>query len=449
MSKGKSKDRAIELRKGRSKWLHDVEREKKKAERRRVEQARYLKKPQGLRERYRSIPLRLMAERCAEQLSSDAVKAGRFQAPKNFSLHHNPQETLREIFKIAKYAKSSRPVLRINVDLRRVTQMDLAADSLLAIVLKEIKNECFNVRRSSIRGTYPSSSELQRELQEIGTIKVLMADPGRDNIEISLNEDVKVFRYRQTGSEIIRTLDASDTVESVTEKFANHVNRCLGTIGYELTEMGRRNLCDYVGEVLTNAQEHAGIKDWTIVGYLDVDAKIFKTAVINFGKSYEDTFVDLEEDSYAWCQVKGYLQRHADTAQKKYGLSKGSLLTVAALQGKVSSKNLSSADTRGQGTVAMIEFFQRIHDVCSGHNRFPTEMAVISGSTHITFDGLYRLKKDDRTGRDVIAFNGENDLRKLPDGKVVKTMPGVHFPGTIISINFPLTPKLQIREIES
>lgn len=440
--------RTIRLVQSRRRWLHDLKRKEKKED----ALARALMSAPDFREEirrgYQSAPLRLMAAKCSETLPSDAVVAGKMVAPRIFSLHENPQETLRTIFRIAKYAQSQRSQLRVSIDLGGVKKMDLAADSLLGIVLKEIKNECFGVRRAVIRGSYPRSEELRTEMTEVGTVKVLMSRPGQDNVELSFNEDIRVYRHRETGTEITRTYDASATVETVTGEFANHVNRCLNTIGLELNEIGLKNLCKYIGELLANAQEHAGITDWTIIGYLDTKSKVFKFSVINFGKSIEDTFTDLDPDSYTWKQIESYVYRHQNSALRKFGMRRGSLITVAALQGKVSSKNFTNENTRGQGTVAMIEFFQNIYDHCKGEGAVPAEMTLISGSTHISFDGRYRISQV-ASNRELIAFNANNDMNELPDGKVVRSMPGVSFPGTIITINFPLTERLQIREVEA
>ncbi|AWH48096.1 hypothetical protein C1925_02420 [Stenotrophomonas sp. SAU14A_NAIMI4_5] len=96
----------------------------------------------------------------------------------------------------------------------------------------------------------------------------------------------------------------------------------------------------------------------------------------------------------------------------------------------------------------MMEFFQRISDACSDEGTGDPEMVLVSGDTHIRFHRKYKMKKDEATGREIIAFNKENSTSELPDGELVRTMVGASFPGTLISINFPLSGKLQIREIE-
>ena len=47
----------------------------------------------------------------------------------------------------------------------------------------------------------------------------------------------------------------------------------------------------------------------------------------------------------------------------------------------------------------------------------------------------------DSEDRRIIAFNSENDLAIPPDRTHVKCLKGVEFPGTIVSIRFPLPEK--------
>jgi hypothetical protein len=64
-------------------------------------------------------------------------------------------------------------------------------------------------------------------------------------------------------------------------------------------------------------------------------------------------------------------------------------------------------------------------------------MAILSGNTHIMFDGAYKMKNDP-TGRQVIAFNQNNDLNEPPDDKYVTHLGKANFPGVIIGIRFPM-----------
>jgi hypothetical protein len=110
-----------------------------------------------------------------------------------------------------------------------------------------------------------------------------------------------------------------------------------------------------------------------------------------------------------------------------------SLWTLYALQEGVSRfRNTVGHIDRGNGTVKMIEFFS---ELASGR----PQMALISGRTHILFDGKYRISPIEVDGeiRKVIAFNNNNDLRERPDPDYVRTLRN-HFPGTLISLRFQL-----------
>jgi hypothetical protein len=115
------------------------------------------------------------------------------------------------------------------------------------------------------------------------------------------------------------------------------------------------------------------------------------------------------------------------------------LFTLIALQGNVSSKNQSVMDTRGNGSVELIEFFQRMYAECSGTSTGGAEMIVVSGQTSIRFDGTYKMAAN-AAGVKIIAFNAANDLTQAPDAKYVKQLAGSsRFPGTLIAIKFPLS----------
>ncbi len=196
----------------------------------------------------------------------------------------------------------------------------------------------------------------------------------------------------------------------------------------------------YLGEILANAEDHAGYLDWTVQGYLDntLDVPMCEIAIFNFGRSIAESLQSVDEHGYTWKQVSPYLDMH--TQRKLFGRTwrEEDLLTVIALQGNVSRLNTSEQTTRGQGTVELIDFFQRINDVCNGDTG-SARMAIVSGSTYILFDGTYRMEVQEEGAGKVIAFNSDNDLYQRPDPKFVKNLGDQRFPGTIISIKFPLS----------
>jgi hypothetical protein len=225
----------------------------------------------------------------------------------------------------------------------------------------------------------------------------------------------------------------------VLKEFVDYIDECLVEHGFKLRPEERARLLIYAGEILDNAEEHAGMREWSIVGYVDTDSEdhLCEIAIFNFGRSFAETFSSLSQNSYAYKEVAPYLDQHRRKGFFNTGWREEDLLTLVALQGHVSSKNTSSSTTRGQGTVDIIKFFQKVHLECVGTAGPCAEMAILSGKTHILFDGTYQMAPD-ASGRNVIAFNAQNDLSSKPDPKYVRNLGGDGFPGTVISIRFPM-----------
>lgn len=101
---------------------------------------------------------------------------------------------------------------------------------------------------------------------------------------------------------------------------------------------------------------------------------------------------------------------------------------------KISRFNSKADPDRGTGTIKFIQNFSILGKTFENDKPL---MTILSGNTHILFDGTYNLKSKIVRNKEipVIAFNKENDLRKRPDKKVVKLLKN-KFPGTIITVEF-------------
>ena len=111
------------------------------------------------------------------------------------------------------------------------------------------------------------------------------------------------------------------------------------------------------------------------------------------------------------------------------------LWTLFSLQHGISRLNSAQDETRGQGTIDLIDSFQKLgrkYDK-DGNIQKPI-MSITSGNINILFDGTYTIREDENNLK-VIAFNAENSLKNEPDEKYVKNI-GNYFPGTVISIKF-------------
>lgn len=154
-------------------------------------------------------------------------------------------------------------------------------------------------------------------------------------------------------------------------------------------------------------------------------------------KTIADTFNSLAPDSYTSAIIEPYIKLHEHKGFFNTEWERDDLLTLISIQGNISTKNLSKDGDRGQGTVEMIDFFQQVHSECAEKCKTHAKMSILSGKTHILFDGTH-LMSEDKNGRKTIAFNDENLLTEKPDRKYIKNLGEISFPGTIISIMFPL-----------
>lgn len=365
----------------------------------------------------------------------------RFVAPEIFSMMDNPSGTISALAEFA--MKLSMPRLRsVRIDLNKVKTYDLGANALLDILVEEVTVKARQTRRKiHWRGSYPADDDQRRLVRSLGVIKFLeLAHEYNSQDESSL---VEAFHDR--AKHYVRAVRANETDRKsrVTQRFADHINKCLGHINRQLQPAARKKLCDYVGEILDNAEEHAGMFDWTIQGYLDTSTTdlICEIAIFNFGQTIAGSLSALDQNSYTRKKVQPYLDAHSNSGIFSTGWKVDDLLTLIALQGSVSSKNFSDLDTRGNGTVDLITFFQKVTDECRTQpgGKKGARMTLVSGSTGILFDGKYEMiKLEDRPG--IIAFNSQNDLLIRPDPDYVKHLSGAPFPGTVLSIKFPLSP---------
>ncbi|WP_132375404.1 hypothetical protein [Paraburkholderia sp. BL9I2N2] len=363
----------------------------------------------------------------------------RVVVPPVFSIIDDPQRALRTILSFAKLVRTNK-IRNIEFDHSQMQTYDLAANAVLDIVASELALEA-RQRATKVRffGRYPLPAHLKRFIRCIGIVKQL--DIAHEVASSDEQNAVRVFDKRKRNYSEPDDPAQADFKSRVAEGFVDHINNCLSDHGRTLTPAAVQKLCVYIGEILGNAEDHAGFSDWTIQGYLDnsMDTPICEIAIFNFGTSIADTLMGLPQNSYTWKQISPYILMHRGAGFFRKGWRERDLLTLVALQGNVSSKNFSVEDTRGQGTVDLIEFFQKMYEECAKDSTEKAKMAILSGSTFILFDGKYRLSSGAPGHGKVIAFNAQNTLYKQPDSGYVRSLGSVQFPGTIISIRFPLS----------
>jgi hypothetical protein len=361
-----------------------------------------------------------------------------FGLPGSFSVMDAPEQTLAALSALA-HAMLFEGLARVHLDFGRLARYDLGANALLDVLVDELTTQAKRSRRR-IRweGNFPKDAAHARFVRALGVIKRLKIT--HEYPSTTEQEKLELFDERCKHYIVTVRPREADRKTKVTAKFADHIDRCLENIGMELTPPARGKLCNYVSEILDNVREHAGMYDWSIQGYLDMQqpTPMCEITIFNFGTPIAATFDRLPPEHFTRRQIEKYMERHTKKQFFSQSWRKEDLYTLMSLQGGVSSKNQSEAETRGHGSGDLIDFFQQMYAECSNGETSSARMVLISGSTYILFDGKYKMVTNSE-GRRIIAFNDANDLMQRPDSSYVRRLQGVAFPGTLVSLKFPLS----------
>ncbi|WP_428614242.1 hypothetical protein [Pseudoalteromonas sp.] len=377
---------------------------------------------------------------------SALVNTNTFRIPKNFSLYDDAESVFATLNRFTSLALLSNSGTTFWVNHSSVKNTSLTSEFLLGLFAKEISKVKSNSGQSikfKGKGKLPNKSILINDIvSQVGIASELDA-----MVTAGVSSDTSKIHVFKDSCKLVEsaTADASDHKNKVANDFIEHISEALLDHSLCLNGDASDMIKGCLGEIIDNIEEHSGLTapKWFIRGYVNNNHKnkMLEFTVLNIGKSIFDTFNDLPDGSYSKEIVRKYCELH-----ESKGISKEALTTVASLQGSISSKNFSQKDTRGHGTIKLIETFEEIHRDylklrCPEDKNSLSNMLLISGRTVIKFDGTYEsitLQDENGDGERVIfPFNNEG-LRESPDTKYVEIMGSMRFPGTIISIQIPL-----------
>lgn len=371
----------------------------------------------------------------ARPFGAQGARSATVSVPRVFSLIENPNESLEFLVDLRRlYGVSS--LRKIRVDYSKCERLDLCASVLLDVLTQRANTQLgFRSGKLEVFGTFSGRPEIDVMLVSSGILKHL-GNTLHKQMPKTLSE-----RLRFSDLRIGRPSPPSVTsdIELAASSLSEFFDECLRTENHRLKENWKSNLIQLITEVLDNAEEHAsGQKVWYTIGCYNkfdnqADGGECHIVIFNFGESiYEslnrpDTSESLKKQIAALArehEKRGYfVVVNREVAGWIPMWEEESLWTLYALQEGVSRfSNRPSGIDRGNGTVKMIEFFA---ELASGN----PQMALVSGRTHILFDGTYKLApvQIGSESRKVIAFNDTNDLRERPDPKYVRTL-WDHFP---------------------
>ncbi|WP_290654457.1 hypothetical protein [Idiomarina sp.] len=374
--------------------------------------------------------------------------------PKVFSLFHCTDEVLELITRTA-YLHRSKRLKEIEIDHSDCEENDLAAEVLLSGIIKALRsNRKKSGKTARAHGYLSAENEfINRLIKSIGLVRELARK--RHKLENLKENRISLFRADSLIHEKPNQKKPMevDRKNRATSRLANHLNKSINSIDKKLKEDSISFLIEYIGELIDNAEEHSGKNIWRCYGYLDS----IKTAggmlkseivVLNYGKSIYETFIEKSGSPSVWKFIDQYLQGLNETRDNK------TLVTIAALRKFISSKKDEST-TRGRGTWSVIETFHRISkawqaELGGTQTDYIPEMIIVSGEVAVRFTPELIIKSiesidysSDKHASEkyVVAFNETNDPLKKPDKRFVYSLK-YPFPGTIVSIKFPVATTL-------
>ncbi|CAH2800809.1 MAG: hypothetical protein CBARDMAM_4260 [uncultured Caballeronia sp.] len=221
--------------------------------------------------------------------------------PAVFSIIDDPVSALHLLLPFAKVARQNK-VQRLKVDQSAMIQYDLAANIVLGIIATELRAEA-KQRKTIINfsGRYPKPLAAQRFVRSVGIVKQL--DVANQTVSAFEQQNLRIFDKRNYNYRESEDPTKADFKSRSCAQFVEHFNECLHDHGRELTRESVQRLGAYITEILGNAEDHPGFKDWTVQGYLDnsLDVPTCEIAIVNFGMSIAETMK--KAGKYIWSQI--------------------------------------------------------------------------------------------------------------------------------------------------
>lgn len=361
---------------------------------------------------------------------------GLIKVPKNFSLVEAPKESYHFLLSLFGLIYND-ATHHIQLDYSDCETIDLDAQVLMDVLLKDLiwhLDRCKtygNVRRLRVIEPINFQKEhILKVLFSVGSFRVLK------DFKIDVPGIVKYtlcIGSKNLGSE----RDVSSQKEVHTTQLIDYVIDCLATMKQTLTPEAKSDLCQVVGEVLINAEEHGTTDHRYSIGYFEKKNKddqfgVFNLVIFNFGQTIYEKFKDPE------CPTKHIVARmkalSEDYTTRGFffpaEFEEETLWTLYSLQEGVTSK--TNYAKRGNGSIRFIESFLNL----KGNGLFKddvSKLVILSGNTKIIFDGSYpiAIKQNGENKFKVVSFNNSGSFNEKPNKNYV-TFAENYFPGTMI-----------------
>ncbi|MCS4173843.1 hypothetical protein [Salinibacter ruber] len=391
------------------------------------------KKDKRQKEAFEYVNYNIRASVAGETRRFIRINKREVRFPECFSFIEDPDTAVETLYEVVD-ACNSGDRSTVCLDQDRCRTIDYGAEAVASAIAKAA-SDGYAVR---FQGKYPESRPAKEAVMAAGLPKHL----GLDLPDLPHFEPFELHHGRKRNNEWGHR---SSEKERVATRFVQYIDRCLSNYGYRLTRDAKRYIGGLCGEIINNCEDHAGRDDWWIGGYMRMNPNKeigdCHVAIFNFGDTISETIKEIDKASKTYSSIKDLINKHCVGRQIPLvgdKFEENQLWTLYALQQGVSrfrgNEGTHSAD-RGQGTTEMIRFFQELGQ--TKDSTIKPKMCILSGNTHIKFDGEYRMEETSSKwgNREIIAFNEDNSLEKPPDPNKVKKISS-YFPGTVISLKF-------------
>lgn len=364
--------------------------------------------------------------------------SGILVVPKTFSLTEAPKDSYQFINALfcVLYNDAAGGLI---IDYAECEKIDLDAQVLMDVLLKDFIE---HLKRRRAYGQFPRMEYIEpRNFEDKDHVKKILYSIGSFRVLNNVHIDYpNIITYKLCiGRKSIPDENERFGQKDIhTTQLVDYVLKSLEAMGRHLTAERISDLCQVVGEVLINAEEHATTDNRYSIGFFEErteDANhygIFNLVIFNFGQTIYEKFKDPN------CPTQHIVSRMKELSShytargffRPAEFEEETLWTLYSLQEGVTSK--INYKKRGNGSIRFIESFFNL----KGTGLFQdaeSKLLIMSGNARILFDGSYEVLMKQR-GNDtfkVVAFNNSGSFDEMPNKKFVYFAEN-YFPGTMI-----------------
>jgi hypothetical protein len=359
------------------------------------------------------------------------------EVPATLDFITNPNETSNFFLTVDDVLNDSHPH-HLHISHKQTEYLDIGASFLFD---KRIKDYRRHWRRRghklSIGGTISDSKSVNNFLLSFGLLKNL--DINTKNLsasKIDTDYQLKFKTFERSGSMSNELANGK-----ASEGLARYFDGCLNVHHHQFTPDALGDLISAVSEIICNAEQHSGEKQWYVRGCYDKDSKVCSFAILSFGTSIYET-LQVSEKHQVFEKASILYQENKPMQIKFLELFSANdtieaLYNVIALQDGISSKRTDTGENsrRGFGLMDVLEWMNALTP-----SNEKAQIAVISGKSLIVIDFTYPIQHIPMHNGAVmrrICFNDSADLFQAQDPNKVMHLE-YKFPGTMITGRFKI-----------